>query len=757
MAAATAPVEGFGDTGCQIEHCEERGISPAQLLVVWKHTLAQAHEWRDSFKSSPTFGQPLKAEDVNLYQLCENLLKPATSQRKCSFVEILAVAPQTPRFFMSHWWGEPVGLFISCITAHQLLRHLEKTSPYWVCAYANNQWDLESDVTADPAESSFRKAMALADGLLSIIDADAVTFGRVWCVYEIAVTFGDHKLYDIATVAAGKPVIIADGLTPHDIAEGEQYGPDYQGGSRGYKSRREEHFPLQLCQKALEVKVENAEASVASGRIHILNSIAGLKDLDGEPPAEHPGYAHTNHVLHGRFAAAIYRPALENASKLCGGMPGKLQRALSCYPCQELVLSFFECENLDHGSLAGLISAMPDCLESLELDFTSCNTLVSPSCRESDEGPGSPPLSELSGFAHLSLLKSLNLDFSRCWYMTDLDIFESFEGLVSLTDLWVDFSMCQRLRDISGFQKLETLPALRTASADFSSCSALADRSMLCLPHGAKKLQSLSLNFSGSSISHAQLLGQCPPSLAHLNINCVRCLQMAELPVLKGIGDAPNLKSLVLDFSLCENLKDISSLGDLARLPEDIELSLKFLGCRAVGATHSDICSMAQLRTLKLTAPSSSRSGSILRRLGTGIASLTVRPNAKAKVHPVQEHKLGLIFVGNTAKPVPGKADAKASVSKARRPERTKWSWTFYVRGDTDAIRNVTITLHPTFAIPVVKLKGPVYESTATGWGTFAIEVVICWKTGGELRTTWELQFDADASKPFKVPELPMA
>ena len=47
------------------------------------------------------------------------------------------------------------------------------------------QWTLGDEVTVDPAESSFRKAMDLADGTVSVMDAGAVCFKRVWCVFEI--------------------------------------------------------------------------------------------------------------------------------------------------------------------------------------------------------------------------------------------------------------------------------------------------------------------------------------------------------------------------------------------------------------------------------------------------------------------------------------------------------------------------------------------------------------------------------------------
>jgi hypothetical protein len=41
---------------------------------------------------------------------------------------------------------------------------------------------LGSDVTDDPAASSFAKAMKQSIGTLTIIDLNAEVFGRIWCV-----------------------------------------------------------------------------------------------------------------------------------------------------------------------------------------------------------------------------------------------------------------------------------------------------------------------------------------------------------------------------------------------------------------------------------------------------------------------------------------------------------------------------------------------------------------------------------------------
>ena len=55
-------------------------------------------------------------------------------------------------------------------------------TPYWVCAYANNQWALDDALTEDPGETSFHKAMALADGTVSVLDKSGTVFERIWCV-----------------------------------------------------------------------------------------------------------------------------------------------------------------------------------------------------------------------------------------------------------------------------------------------------------------------------------------------------------------------------------------------------------------------------------------------------------------------------------------------------------------------------------------------------------------------------------------------
>ena len=59
---------------------------------------------------------------------------------------------------------------------------------YRICAYANDQYDLSSDIDANPDNTAFRKAMRLARGTLLMLDSNIMPFRRIWCDFELAKT-----------------------------------------------------------------------------------------------------------------------------------------------------------------------------------------------------------------------------------------------------------------------------------------------------------------------------------------------------------------------------------------------------------------------------------------------------------------------------------------------------------------------------------------------------------------------------------------
>ena len=57
-----------------------------------------------------------------------------------------------------------------------------------------------------------------------------------------------------------------------------------------------------------------------------------------------------------------------------------------------------------------------------------------------------------------------------------------------------------------------------------------------------------------------------------------------------------------------------------------------------------------------------------------------------------------------------------------------RYSWTVFLKGDTNQIASVQYTLHPTFREPVVSGKGSTFAYTAVGLGEFNIVARIYFK-----------------------------
>ena len=81
------------------------------------------------------FGGPNKdvpitsVEEVTLYDCNTYVILPATAEKECSMVELMASEEQPPDYFCSHYWAEPILDFLKCLFEHSLARCLLYTSP----------------------------------------------------------------------------------------------------------------------------------------------------------------------------------------------------------------------------------------------------------------------------------------------------------------------------------------------------------------------------------------------------------------------------------------------------------------------------------------------------------------------------------------------------------------------------------------------------------------------------------------------------
>jgi hypothetical protein len=302
-----------GKPGCVIPKAELRAATVDQLQALAKHIerRCEAEGWADSRDPSIK----LTARTVSLYAADGYVIRPATEARKCAYIELVAICAQPPKWFCSHWWGEPVLDFVDCVVTHaedhgyslQGCEHYEPLAGYWVCAYANNQWDLASVNAPTLEETSFYKALKLAEGAISILDKDGMCFKRMWCTYEcyIVLTKMEGLKYEVYTAKEHYSKDAWGSWRPRSavgIIEGLGMRVWYAAEEPRDKALRQGYFPMGLAKQAYQITLETAEASVEADRVKILNTIAEQADLAAEPPKTHEHYDALNAILRGRFA-----------------------------------------------------------------------------------------------------------------------------------------------------------------------------------------------------------------------------------------------------------------------------------------------------------------------------------------------------------------------------------------------------------------------------------------------------------------------
>eukprot|EP00658_Telonema_sp_P-2_P040676 TRINITY_DN29086_c0_g1_i2.p1 TRINITY_DN29086_c0_g1~~TRINITY_DN29086_c0_g1_i2.p1 ORF type:complete len:343 (+),score=85.99 TRINITY_DN29086_c0_g1_i2:185-1213(+) len=212
----------LGTAGTRIHGAENRAITLEQLFRVKAFILSHADRqgllpWLDLSPIKYNVGR-LLTTSINMYQLNDWMIVPATQEHGCSLVELMCpdgTIAQLPTTFVSHWWGEAVLDFILAVETHANVRGLTNTECYWVCAYANNQNELEMDIGVDPKQSCFYLAMTQSTRMLLILDKDATPFVRIWCCFELAMWIKSGRALDldISTVVHGSPELLTHSLT----------------------------------------------------------------------------------------------------------------------------------------------------------------------------------------------------------------------------------------------------------------------------------------------------------------------------------------------------------------------------------------------------------------------------------------------------------------------------------------------------------------------------------------------------------------
>lgn len=578
---------------------EQRGIQLSQLEALIRFLAERSCPsglvpWRDRW------GSRIFLKDLNLYHLADWVICPSTAEDKCSYVELIAsdAEAQKPHWFVSHAWQEPVQDFLTCLRGHATVRQLEEEVAYWVCAYANNQHELGNDLRFNPRETSFFRAMQLCGGVLLVLDPLATPFARVWCCFELAMALTDlvtpqgRFLLDIATVSQGAAELLTDGMVPSEL-KNEHCVCAGAGGKA--KAKREETFPIELIQRALEIDIVAASASREVDKLRILNSIGGLpeEELDTNLPEPLPeerkeSYERVNRSLRSIFALASLSQVVSKDLKRL--MPAICQALQEDSSRRSVHLSFANSLKFKDPDLLCIARALPPNLtDLLRLDLRSCHGLSDAS------------VLELAGaIGRLGRLRALFLDFYMCVRLTDAsvhEIFTAMQGMEEMRELDINLRglikvscsvlapLTAALRRMPSLRKLhlnlmqtrqsakaaeqltqtlEQLAHLQILKLYFTDCPLVDDAAANSLGKSlsGKALRESILCFSGTAITDAGMAGLCQGlrrlgemQRATLRFRGCHGLTVASLQELgEAMSALPLLQKLVVETGKCRQL-----------------------------------------------------------------------------------------------------------------------------------------------------------------------------------------------------------
>ncbi|CAB9510758.1 expressed unknown protein [Seminavis robusta] len=559
----------------RIPEPEFRGITLVQLRKIATAIVlrCQSEGWRriNNHDDDTSKGKLLAPEEVTFQDLNHYFVLPVTKQHNCSYVELVTtrIEETRPDIFCCHWMGGSVLDCLASLEQHTYDRNFSPYSRYWIDVFAIGPRDNDNNRIS----TIYRAVHQSQRGSIVVLDNDLACFRQIWNVFATHVAFAEMKVkrttnddgeyfYDVYAVAQdSKGVRCAVGMTDGLVAA-DKYKKDAKGKlntnrpleghqSTLAKSRRLSTFPLQLCEKALGLHLERAEATTSSDKKRVLNAIiagpvvrptadfflteslfSGAEE-PAVPPESHDAYDKLNARVRTLFAESAYRWALEQEDQ-------KMEQyrcALSCAPTRRLATSFSGCVQFRKETEL-FLQSLPDALQSLDLDLTGIKF------KSSDEF--AMGLGRLQSLNHVGL----KVGSSRTSTGGLIAKYGFADGLVSLERLGLELS---------------SLPELSSLELSFTECvesPALVD--------------TLAAGLAASEGSLSKLL------TFKLLVSSV--FTVSSLESLDGINDVlkcmPALEELFLDLTDNRELLSLTAHeASWARLPRLRVFDLQFLGC----------------------------------------------------------------------------------------------------------------------------------------------------------------------------------
>lgn len=194
--------------GCRLPKSEFRAVTLLQIRALAELAKAQCSSWdvraHQVYRDQHPDG--VRWDNVNMYIVCDFLIKPLTSCRACSYMELVSDGPLRCQYHVNQWWRMRFPDFIASLERFVEARKLPESTAFWVDAFALNWHSIETDLGPDVDKHPYDETIIDAEGLVVMLDPKATLMDRPFCILEQSMAMKLGKCVDYICPSGGLSV-----------------------------------------------------------------------------------------------------------------------------------------------------------------------------------------------------------------------------------------------------------------------------------------------------------------------------------------------------------------------------------------------------------------------------------------------------------------------------------------------------------------------------------------------------------------------
>ncbi|CAE8740856.1 unnamed protein product [Polarella glacialis] len=197
----------FAELNAKIKSEVLSNINHDHLKPEKEHSITEVGRRGITLAQLRTFVQDLLGtcgDDADWVVARDHFIRPRTSTRQCSYVELCAEEDQPAQYYLSQAYDTKVKDTMAAVEWHAEARELPDSTPYWIHGLALRHTDPHASLKAFSVVIS-----GSIEGFVLVIDRNATVLTRTLPAFEMQLAIRHKRTFDISTptgaLATGRP------------------------------------------------------------------------------------------------------------------------------------------------------------------------------------------------------------------------------------------------------------------------------------------------------------------------------------------------------------------------------------------------------------------------------------------------------------------------------------------------------------------------------------------------------------------------